>query len=78
LTRAAPGYYIYRRQFRSVQLGYIPQVEHLGKARRRYGDWERFYLTCPQRHYAVIHGGKREAAYAVEQTSEREHHLLTA
>ena len=38
---------IYRRQLRSVQLSYIPQVEHLGKVRRRYGNGKRFYLTRP-------------------------------
>ena len=75
LARAAPADDIHRRQLRPVQSGDVPNVEHLREMMLRYLDGEGLNLAGPQRSDALTHGGQREAANAVKQTSEGKGHL---
>ena len=72
LARGAPADHIHGRQFRAVQLGNIPDMEHCGEALFRYLYGKRLDLAGPKRRDAVVHSGKRKTADAVKQTAKRQ------
>lgn len=72
LTWAAAADYIHRRQRSSVQLCYVPYMDHVGEAMLRHLDGKRLYLACPQRLDTASYSGKRKAAYPIKERAESE------
>lgn len=76
LARAASAEDVHGRQLCSIELGNVPDMNHIWKSGFCDFDGKGFNLGRPQRHDAVADSRQWEAPDPVEETPQRHHQVI--